>query len=95
MEANNPTPEKVTYAFTSYSDENKTTTWGNGTVETTGIISDGYTEVEVLTNSPDESFVGQKFYITSDAEADGTTVYELYSDAGTTSAGIYVTITNT
>ena len=51
-----------------------------------------YTEVEVLTNSTDESFVGRKFFIVSNAKTDGT-VYELFTDAGTTSAGIFVTIT--
>lgn len=81
----------IVYNFTSYSDAEKTTEWGTGTVETTGTITNGYTEVEVLTNSSDESFVGEKFYITSDAQTDGT-VYELFTDAGTTSAGIYVTI---
>lgn len=90
------TPEPVftpvTYSFTSYSDAEKTETWGTGTVETTGVESNGYTEVQVKTNTPDESFVGEKFYIISSAKTNGT-VYELYSDAGTTSAGIYVTIT--
>lgn len=89
----NPTPE--TYAFTSYADAQGETEWGSGTVETTGVTSGNYTQVEVLTNEPDESFVGQKFYVTSDAEADGTTIYELFTDAGTTSAGIYVSITPT
>lgn len=84
----------VVYSFVSYDDSNKTTEWGNGTVQLTGVTDEGYTQVEVLTNSSDQSFVGQKFYIASDAEADGTTVYQLYSDAGTTPAGIYVTISN-
>lgn len=87
-----PLFEPVTYSFTSYSDAEKTETWGTGTVETTGVESNGYTEVEVKTNTPEESFVGEKFYIISSAKTDGT-VYELFSDAGTTSAGIYVTIT--
>lgn len=85
-------PQTSTYSFVSYDDSNKTTEWGSGTVETTGVVENGYTEVEVLTNSSDESFVGQKFFIASDAEADGVTAYPLYSDAGTTPAGIYVTI---
>lgn len=56
-------------------------------------IVPGYTLATVLTNSPDESFVGQQFYIDSDALADNTTVYPLYTDAGQTKAGIYVKIT--
>lgn len=87
-----PEPTKVTYGFTSYSDAEKTEEWGTGTVETTGETSGDYTEVEVLTNSTDESFVGRKFFIVSNAKTDGT-VYELFTDAGTTSAGIFVTIT--
>lgn len=86
-----PEPTKVVYGFTSYSDAEKTTEWGTGTVETTGETSGDYTEVEVLTNSTDESFIGQKFFIVSNAKTDGT-VYELFTDAGTTSAGIFVTI---
>ena len=88
-----PEVETVVYGFISYDDENKTTEWGTGTVEITGVVEKGYTEVEVLTNSTDESFVGQKFFIISDAQTDGTTVYELFTDAGTTSANIFVTIT--
>ena len=80
------------YNFTSYSDGEGTTEWGAGTVESTGVTSNGFTQVKVLTNSTDQSFVGQKFYISSDAEADGTTLYPLYTDAGTTAAGIYVKI---
>lgn len=81
------------YSFTSYSDENKTTEWGQGTVKVTGNASNGYSEVEVVTNSPESSFVGQKFYIISNAKTDGT-VYPLYTDAGNTEAGIYVTISS-
>ena len=80
-----------TYGFISYADAQGSTEWGSGTVQTTGVESDGYSQVEVLTNEPDESFVGQKFYLTSDAQTDGT-IYELFTDAGTTSANIYVSI---
>ena len=85
---------KETYGFTSYADAQGETEWGQGTVETTGVTSGNYTQVEVKTNTPDASFVGQKFYIISSAETDGT-IYELFTDAGTTSAGIYVSITTT
>ena len=80
------------FSFTSYSDENKEVEWGTGTVAETGVVTDGYTQVEVLTNTPEESFVGQEFYVVSNAIADGTTVYPLFTDAGTTEAGIYVSI---
>lgn len=87
------TPE--TYYFTSYADAEGETEWGSGSVETTGVTSNGYTQVEVITNDPVEDFIGEKFYIASDAETDNTTLYPLYTDAGTTAAGIYVKISDT
>lgn len=86
--------EKTVYSFTSYADTEGETEWGSGTVKLTGVTSKGYTQVEVVTNSPEESFVGQKFYIASDVDADNTTIYQLYTDAGTTSANIYVKISS-
>ena len=81
------------YSFTSYDDDQGTNVWGEGTVQPTGVTTDGYIQMEVLTNSTDQSFVGQQFYVTDSATPDGTTLYPLYTDAGTTSAGIYVKIT--
>ena len=78
------------YSFISYADSEGQTKWAEGTVETTGVTENGFTEVQVKTNT-EEEFVGQKFYITSDAKTDGT-IYPLYSDAGTTSINIYVSI---
>ena len=85
-------PTKLSYSFTSYGDAEGINEWGTGTVETTGVTSNGYTEVEVKTNSTNQEFVGQKFFISSDADADNTTLYQLYSDAGETATGIYVKI---
>lgn len=82
----------VTYNFISYGDAQGEIEWGQGTVETTGVESNGYSQVKVKTNSTDESFIGEEFYIISSAKTDGT-IYELYTDAGTTSAHIYVSIT--
>ena len=94
LEESNPAPQTTTYAFTSYADAEGETEWGSGTVETTGVVSGDYTDVEVKTNT-NESFVGQKFFVISNAQTDGNTIYPLYSDAGTTAAGIYVSITTT
>ena len=80
------------FSFVSYADEEKETEWGQGTVTETGVISNDYSQVEVLTNSTDQSFVGQTFYIVSNAVTDGNTVYPLYTDDGTTLANIFVTI---
>ena len=55
----------------------------------------GYTLARVLTNTPDESFVGKEFYVKSNALADNTSIYPLYLDAGETPAGIYVKLTST
>lgn len=82
----------ITYQFISFGDNQGETKWGEGTVNTTGVENNGYTEVEVKTNSTDQEFVGQKFFIISSANPDGTTLYPLYTDAGTTSANIYVKI---
>lgn len=87
--------ELKTYYFKSYADAEGETQWDEGTVETTGVTSNGYTEVEVKTNPDHSSFVGQKFYIASDADADGSTLYPLYTDAGETAADIYVKISET
>ena len=82
----------ATYTFTSYSNAEKEVKYGNGRVKATGVIKGNYTEVEVLTNVPEKSFVGNKFYIVSDAKTDGETAYELFTDENGTSANIFVTI---
>lgn len=92
---NSTTASEDIYSFISYGDINKTTVYGEGTVKPTGTVSGNFSEVEVLTNNPepeDNPFVGRKFYIVSTASTDGT-VYPLYTDAGTTEANIFVTIT--
>lgn len=83
--------DKVTYSFTSYGDKNGSVEYGTGTAETTGVTKGNYTEIEVKTNSVD-GFVGNKYYIISSAKANGTSIYKLYTDAGTTSADIWVSI---
>lgn len=86
-------PSKVKYYFKSYSDANKTNVWGTGSVETTGNTQNDFVQVKVLTNTGDSSFIDALFFITKDAKTDGT-VYQLYSDAGTTGTGIYVEISS-
>lgn len=55
----------------------------------------GFSEVEVLTNDPEDSFVGQKFWIDTSAKIGGGK-YSLFTDSkGTSSANIYVAITGT
>ena len=52
-----------------------------------------YTLVSVVTNTPDDSFVGEQFYISSSALSDGQEIHQLYVDNGETPAGIYVKVT--
>lgn len=75
----------------SYSAEDPTVEWGSGTAETTGNVVEGMAEIEILTNEPVESYVGQKVYIDKDADPDGTTKYPLYDGEGQ-ALGIVVTI---
>ena len=82
----------VTYDFTSYADASGETEWGSGTVATTGVVKGNYSEVEVKTNTPDEEFVGEKFFLRTSAKTDGETIYKVYTDAGRTAAGFYVSI---
>lgn len=84
--------DKVTYSFVSYGDAEGTIEWGEGTVESTGVVKGNYSEAEVKTNSPDSSYVGQKFYIRSSAKADGTSIYKAYTDAGKTAAGVWIVL---
>ncbi len=94
MEENSP-EEVTTYYFASYGDDQGTELLAKGTVQETGVTSEGYIQIEVLTNEPDETWIGQKFYVADTAQADGTTLYPIYTDAGTTSTGMYVKISET
>ena len=84
--------DKSTYNFVSYGDAEGTIEWGEGTVKGTGVVKGNYSEAEVLTNTPDASYVGQKFFIRSSAKADGTSIYKTYTDAVRTPAGFWVTL---
>lgn len=80
-----------TYYFKSYNNSEGETLWAEGTAQTTGVKKNNFTEIKVLTNTV-QSFVGQKMFISSSANTDGTTLYPLYTDAGQTAAEIYVKI---
>ena len=90
-------PEQVkTYKFKSYSDENKTTEYASGRVETTGetkTLDDvEYTEVQVMQNDVD-GFIDKKYYIQSNA-IPSENVYQLYEyvDDKLKAANIWVTV---
>lgn len=93
QEDSTATESTPTYSFVAYEDDQGTNVLGEGTIQPTGVTADGYIQMEVLTDSADQSSVGQQFYVTDSATPDGTTLYQLYTDAGTTSAGKYVKLT--
>lgn len=90
------TPEytPIHFKFTSYADAAKTIPYATGEVETTGntttFDSEEYSEVEVIENTI-EGFVGQKFFVNSNAKVDGTTTTQLYNAEGA-GQGIWVTM---
>ena len=80
------------YKFQAYGSDKKETL-GAGYVVKTGNFTNGYVEVEVKENSIDPGvWVGEKFFVKDSAKADGKTFYELFTDAGTTSTGMFVKI---
>ena len=81
------------YWFISYGDSSGSEELGRGTVKTTGATQNGYSQVVVTSNdSTAEDFVGNKYWVVSDAKDDGSELYQLYSGAGTSATGMYVKI---
>lgn len=86
--------EVTTYNFTSFSgNDSEAVEYGTGQAKLTGVTDGAYSEVEVLSNEFDASFVGNKYFILTSANANGTTKYELFEDAGTTGTGLFVAVT--
>lgn len=92
-ESTTTTESTPIYSFTLYNDNQGSNTLGTGTMKPTGVTAEGYIQMEILTNSANEPSAEQQFYITDAATPDNTTLYLLYTDAGTTSAGKYVKLT--
>ena len=81
----------VIYNFTSY-DPTGETEYANGTAKLTGEKADNRMEIEVLTNSVD-GFVGNKYWLSDEAVANGETLYPLYETSESVdSVGISVKI---
>ena len=82
-----------TYSFTSYSAETGGTVWSSGLAQTTGVTKNNLAEVEILSNGKYPKFIGQKFYVSPTATADGTTRTELKNESGASlTTPLYVTI---
>ena len=82
----------ITYSFTSYEDEGKTSEMDTGTVQATGVGTAKWVQVEILTCEEYTDWIDTTVYVTRDAVADGETTYRLYSGAGTGALDYYVTI---
>jgi len=82
-----------TYSFTSYSAETDGTVWSSGLAQTTGVTKNDLAEVEILSNGKYPEFIGQKFYVSPTATADGTTRTELKNESGSSlTTPLYVAI---
>lgn len=92
--SNSVTPEPdipvftpVTYAFESY-DSTGEIKYATGTVETTDTVTDGKTKVKVLTNVAEpgiqipDTWVGQYFFVNSNALVNSNNLYVLYDING-------------
>ena len=79
------------YGFTSYSAETGGTEYGTGKVRTLDItVDEGWTAVEVMSNSYDDSWVGMQFKVHT-TEPTGDTRVQLYQLDGT-AIDVWVTI---
>ena len=66
-----PYNQATRYNFASYNAETAGTLWGTGQIQFTGVKAKEYTQVKVLSNSTDASFVGKTYWVNSDATATG------------------------
>lgn len=80
------------YWFLSYGDSSGEEPLDKGTAKTTGVTQSGYSQIVVLTNEEHPDFVGNKYWVVSNALPSGTNLYQLYTGAGTGATGMYVKI---
>ena len=78
-----PTPEIIgtVYSFTSYGDSGCTLEYGTGTAQVIA-LTESSTTISVLTNSPEESFVGHQYVVNSTELVEGG-VMQLFETDGT------------
>lgn len=84
-------PDK--YAIYSYQAFNAdgSVQYGTGKAQLTGVVSGDYTQINII-EATDEQLIGQKYYIPTNATADGITLNQLYN-ADKQAVGIAVKIT--
>ena len=80
-----------TYSFTSFDAASGGNVWSSGLAQTTGETKNGLAEVVILTNGKYGDFVGQKYYVSPNATANGTARTELM-DASGNGTSLYVAI---
>ena len=83
------------YWFLSYGDSSGEQPLDKGTAKTTGVTQNNYTQIVVLTNEEHSEFVGNKYWVVSNALPSGEDLYQLYTGAGTGATGMYVKISTT
>jgi hypothetical protein len=79
----------VTYSFISYLDSGKTNQWGTGTAKTTGITSNNFIQLQVVTNEPEDPnnpFIGKKIFVNQNAPESERT-YKLYESTENDAVG--------
>lgn len=80
------------YWFLSYGDSSGEQPLDKGTAKTTGVTQSSYSQIVVLTNEEHPDFVGNKYWVVSNALPSGEDLYQLYTGAGTGATGMYVKI---
>lgn len=90
------TNNKATYNFISYASETVEEELGHGVAQVTGETNGDYSEIEVLTNVDNKEFIGQKYYVLTNASTDNKTRYPLKvkNNDALTDTGMYVTISD-
>ena len=86
-----PRPIKK-YWFKSYGDSSGEEPLDQGTAKTTGVTQSDYSQIVVLTNDEHPDFVGNKYWVVSNALPSGENLYQLYTGAGSGATGMYVKI---
>lgn len=84
--------EPTTYAYTSFDDSQGEHQMDTGTVKPTGIGTANWLQVEILTAEEIPEWIGTKVYVTREAFPDYTTLYRIYTGAGTGAMDFWVKV---
>ena len=92
MDTENEPVEIRKYYFLSYGDSSGEQPLDRGTAKTTGVSDNSYSQIVVVTNDEHPDFVGNKYWVVSNALPSGEDLYQLYTGAGSGATGMYVKI---